>query len=222
MKSIVSLILISIVYLGLTNNASAFIIHVETNYEASSPVDTSLDATDTSNKSIEADLKADLDDFPNLHPLVVHFPIALLLIAVFLQLIQLFVMERTLDWVILLMVGAGFLGAYIAGTYVHPYTSGLTEVAKGVLEQHDKYADWTLWSSALAAVLKIFSLFKFKFKRVFESGVFAVMLFAAYSVAQAGHYGAQLVYIEGVGPQGQFLSDDEQENHDEESNNHSH
>ncbi|WP_298247807.1 hypothetical protein [uncultured Christiangramia sp.] len=35
--------------------------------------------------------------------------------------------------------------------------------------------------------------------------VFLVLGFAAYSVSEAGHYGSQLVYIEGVGPQGEYL-----------------
>ena len=42
-----------------------------------------------------------LDEFDNLHPLVVHFPIVLLLFAALLQGIQLFVLKRNLDWVIL-------------------------------------------------------------------------------------------------------------------------
>ena len=163
----------------------------------------------------QTDVSADFDEFPNLHPLVVHFPVVLLLLAVVLQLIQLFIMNRTMDWVIWLTIGGGFIGAYVAGTFVHPHTEGLTEMAKKVLEQHDKYAEWTLWSSAIAAVLKIVSLFWFRLKRGFEIGVFVVMAFAAYSVSQAGHYGSQLVYIEGVGPQGNYLGNESEGGHEE-------
>lgn len=169
----------------------------------------------------QTDVAVDFDEFPNLHPMVVHFPIVLLLLAVILQLIQLFTLNRTMDWVILLTVGAGFIGAYVAGTFVHPHTEGLTEAAKKVLGHHDKYAMWTMWSSAIAAVLKIVSLFRVKLKRGFEIGVFVIMAFAAYSVAQAGHYGSQLVYIEGVGPKGKYLGHESEEGH-QENGEHSH
>ncbi len=162
-----------------------------------------------------------LDAFDNLHPLVVHFPIVLLLFAALLQGIQLFVLKRNLDWVIFLLIGSGFIGAYVAGTYVHPHTHGLTEVAQSILDNHDKYADWTVWSSALAAVLKGISLFWVKLKRGFEIAVFLIMAFSAFSVSQAGHYGAQLVYIQGVGPQGQFL-ETEHGGEEKESESHSH
>ncbi|APU69790.1 MULTISPECIES: DUF2231 domain-containing protein [Christiangramia] len=150
-------------------------------------------------------VKANLDDFPNLHPLVVHFPIVLLLLGGILQLIQLFVLKRNLDWVILLCVGTGFIGAYIAGVYAHPHTHDLSEIAKKVLEQHDRYAEWTIYASALGAVLKLGSLFLLRENKIFEILVFLVLGFAAYSVSEAGHYGSQLVYIEGVGPQGEYL-----------------
>lgn len=69
--------------------------------------------------------------------------------------------------------------------------------------------------------MKVISLFWLKLKRGFEIAVLLVMAFSAFSVSQAGHYGAQLVYIEGVGPQGKYLGNEAEEGHNE-SGGHSH
>ncbi|WP_373056667.1 DUF2231 domain-containing protein [Zunongwangia sp. H14] len=169
----------------------------------------------------DEDVAADFNEFPNLHPLVVHFPVVLLIFAAVLQLLQLFRLNRTLDWVILLLIGSGFIAAYIAANFVHPHTEGLTETAKKVLEHHDTYATWVLWSSATGAVLKLVSLFGLKQNRKFEIGVSLVILLSAYAVSQAGHYGSQLVYIEGVGPQVDFLGNEDQGGH-QANEGHSH
>lgn len=76
---------------------------------------------------------------------------------------------------------------------------------QAVLDQHDLYADWTIWLSITALVLQIISQFILKQKRWAVIIVSLVLSGAAYSVSKAGHYGAQLVQMEGVGPQGEFL-----------------
>jgi hypothetical protein len=43
-------------------------------------------------------------------------------------------------------------------------------------------------------------------KKFIPNALVAVILIAtAYAITHAGHYGAQLVHIEGVGPQGKYL-----------------
>ena len=65
-------------------------------------------------------VKAEWGEFPSLHPLVVHFPVVLLRLAALLQLIQLFILKKNMDWVILLVIGGGFIGAFIAAKYYIP------------------------------------------------------------------------------------------------------
>ncbi len=149
---------------------------------------------------------ADLEDFPNLHPLIVHVPIMMLVLAAVLQLIGFFVFKREISWIVLGIVLFGFLGAYVASNFSHPHvTLDLPEHARKVLDAHDTYAMWTLWLSGIAVLLKAASHFFLK-RVMWAEGVVAIVLIAsAYTVSMAGHHGAQLVFIEGVGPQGKYL-----------------
>ena len=151
------------------------------------------------------DMAADFSDFPNLHPLAVHIPIMLLPLAALLQLIGFFVFKREISWIVLGIVIAGFLGAYAAANLTHPHTAELPAQIQAVYDRHDTYATWTLWLSGIAAVLKIVSHFLFKSVAWAEGITVAVLLASAYTVSVAGHCGSQLVYIEGVGPEGKYL-----------------
>ncbi|MEX2336809.1 MAG: DUF2231 domain-containing protein [Fulvivirga sp.] len=152
---------------------------------------------------------ADFEDFPNLHPLFVHFPVALLPFAAFFQLIGLFVFKRALSWVVLTLVVFGFIGGYIAATLVHPNVGELPQHAQEVYDTHATYATWTLWLSGIAILLKAGSHFFLKRKIWAEVFVALVLLGSAYTVSIAGHHGSQLVFIEGLGPQGKYLESGE-------------
>jgi uncharacterized membrane protein len=145
------------------------------------------------------------DEFPTLHPLIVHFPIMFLLIAAVLQFTGIFVFKREMGWIVLGLLIIGFATAYLASRFVHPHTQGLTERARFILAEHDLYADWTVWLSGTGLLLKLASHFVLSGKRWMEVIVAVVLGGAAYAVAMAGHHGAQLVHIEGVGPQGRYL-----------------
>lgn len=158
-------------------------------------------------------VKADFDEFPNLHPLLVHFPIVLLLLAALISIANIHFLKRDLDWIITIFTGLGALGAYAAGRWFHPHAHDLTEQMQAVLDQHDLYADWTIWLSITAFVLQLISQFVLKQNRWAVIVVSLVLAGAAYSVSQAGHYGSQLVHIEGVGPKGKYLETEESHEH---------
>ena len=161
----------------------------------------------------EQPVKADFAEFPNLHPLLVHFPIVLLLLAALISIANILFLKRDLDWIITIFTGLGALGAYAAGRWFHPHAHDLTEQMQAVLDQHDLYADWTIWLSITAFVLQLISQFILKQKRWAVIVVSLVLAGAAYSVSQAGHYGSQLVHIEGVGPKGNYLESEESHDH---------
>lgn len=150
-------------------------------------------------------VKARFSDFPTLHPLLVHFPIVLLLLAFLTQLLGLFAWKKQFSLFTVALLLGGFLGAYLVGNFFHPHTEGLSDAARQVLDLHEFYADYTLWTSGIALLLKITSHFFLKRKIWMELMVVAVIGASVWSVSHAAHYGATLVHLHGVGPQGNHL-----------------
>lgn len=154
------------------------------------------------------------EGFPNLHPLVVHFPIVLLLLAAFLQGLLVFWRWQQISWATLLLMGAAFIGAWAVSTGFHAMPEGLEPRAAAIFEEHEQYARYTLWLAGITLLLKGLGSFYFNYRRAYEGLVFGTALAAAMAVSVAGHHGAQLVYLEGVGPQGHLVQTTEQHSAD--------
>ncbi|AYB35651.1 hypothetical protein [Chryseolinea soli] len=148
---------------------------------------------------------ADLGDFPTLHPLIVHFAIVLIMVAAVLQLLNLILIKKEIAWIITGILLIGVLAAWMAGRNFHPHTHGISDHAKSVLEQHDTWADWTINIGVISLLLQVVNLFFFKTKRWAMAVIAMALVLSGCSVALAGHYGAQLVHLEGIGPQGKYL-----------------
>ena len=161
----------------------------------------------------ESQVTADLDDFPTLHPLIVHFAIVLIIVAAGLQLLNILMMKMEISWIVAVILLIGVLAAWFAGRNFHPHTHGISEHAQLVLDQHDKWADWTTYSAIIALLLQVVNLFLFKGKRWAAAVIAIVLAVSAYSVSRAGHYGSQLVHIEGIGPQGKYLEMEHEHEH---------
>lgn len=171
-------------------------------------------------QSDELKVTAEMSDFPSLHPLIVHFAIVLIILAAALQLLNTVIPKKDLAWLTGAILLIGFLAAWFASKHLHPHTHGLSAHAELVLKQHDKFADWTINTAAAGIVLQLSYIVSLSYRRpktsrdrqgghifttVMRMLVTIVLLASSYCVARAGHYGAQLVHIEGVGPQGKFL-----------------
>jgi uncharacterized membrane protein len=142
---------------------------------------------------------------PNLHPLVVHFPVVLLLLAPFFALIALASGNAWMKWTTSGLSLAGLLGAYLAAHTFHPMAAGLSNQASALLEAHDQWAFWSQVASAVLVVVATLSCFTKKWKRIFTVATLCLALCAAVLISLTGHAGGQLVHREGVGPQGRFL-----------------
>ena len=148
---------------------------------------------------------ASFSDFPNLHPLVVHFPIVLLFLAFFTQLIGFFKYRKESGWIVLFLLLGGFIGAVLATQVFHAHVAEVNEQVNKIFETHEYYGKTTLLLSGIALALKIISHFILKRKFWAEIIVFLVLTCSTITVGLAGHLGSQLVIIENVGPQGNHL-----------------
>ena len=146
-----------------------------------------------------------VDAFPNYHPLVVHFPIVLLIIATLFQLLSFFVFKKEFNIVALILLALGVITAWLSSNTFHAHPEELTGKAKEIFETHEQMADLTWWFSLLALIAKIVSNFFMKRKIWMEIIVSVLLIASAITVSIAGHHGAMLVHMEGIGPKGNHL-----------------
>ncbi len=148
---------------------------------------------------------AGLTEFPTLHPMIVHFPIVLLIVGAFVQIASQFVFRRELSWLVVVFVLIGAVGAYLASYVFHPHTTGLNANADRLLLEHELYADYTIWLAIAGLIAKGISMAALKRVWWSEAMVSLLLIGSAVAVAIAGHHGAELVHKEGVGAKGAFL-----------------
>jgi len=144
------------------------------------------------------------EGFYTLHPLIVHFPIAFIILAMLLQVLDM-ALKKDYGLVILIVLALGFVGAVVATTLVHPHTSGLTAKATVIFQQHELFGKSAMWISGIAVSVKSLKLFFWKHLKWLEMVFLVLVIFSSIAVSLAGHFGAELVHIEGVGPRGKYL-----------------
>ena len=66
-----------------------------------------------------------LDDFPTLHPMVVHVPVIMIPVAFLFGLISIFITNRYFVVLAVAFASAGVLGGFVAAFPMHPHTPGI-------------------------------------------------------------------------------------------------
>lgn len=144
-----------------------------------------------------------MPDLTFLHPMVVHFPIALLIVGFFIDLGGILLKKDYLSKAGLLMILAGALGAvaaYFSGTSAG---EGLAEggALKQALEAHENAAELSLWLVIAGALLRGGFVLAKRYTGALRWIPAAVLLAAVLSVARTGHLGGQLVFKHAAGVQ---------------------
>jgi uncharacterized membrane protein len=140
---------------------------------------------------------------PNIHPLLVHFPIALLVIAALAHFVSLFIPEKWWDETkntVLYTAGAICTGiTYYSGT-IAADSVFLPSEAQSVLSEHADWAEYLLWFFIIYALLRIafhwFGLFE---KRSFKVITFITVLPGLFMIYETAEYGGKMVFGYGVG-----------------------
>lgn len=136
----------------------------------------------------------------HIHPIIVHFPIALILVGLLYDLV-LVIRHRSLNptkglWIWLIAA----VGAALA------VASGPEGAARGnttLLRPHSMFADWTMWVTFVVVAIRLLTWWRRKEKLtgLVLTGYLIAALASGALVLTTGYYGGQMVYDQGVGVQ---------------------
>ncbi len=138
----------------------------------------------------------------HLHAMIIHFPIALLMVGFLSEVIALFSKKEFFSnaaFYLLLLGALGASAAYLTGSYAG---EGIEEgPLKNPMELHEQAATLTLILAIATALFRVV-VYYFRYNRNWTKWV-GIILFVALvgSVARTGYLGGQLVYSHGAGVQ---------------------
>ncbi len=140
-------------------------------------------------------------DLTYIHPMVVHFPIALLMIG-FLSEVTGAILKKeffsTAAFYLIILGTIGVVAAYFSGGFAG---EGITETGtlKQALETHESAALLTVWLVVATALVRVALVVLKKFQGSLQWIAIVLFLVSVLSIARTGHYGGQLVFKHAAG-----------------------
>ena len=141
-----------------------------------------------------------LDEFPTLHPMVVHLPVVLLPFAFLLLLIEFFSRSKSPQLPSIIATLGGTAGALMASYWLHPHVESISKDALEVLEAHDLFAYITTGFASGASMCLLLRYFRWNSpdRRWWTGSALILLFFSSLSVAATGHLGATLSHVHQV------------------------
>jgi len=143
-----------------------------------------------------------------IHPVVIHFPIALLLTsAVFdsacLVLRKFLWLDRAAT-ALQVIGGIGLGAAYLTGLRAEEHAQPVTGAAQGILAEHESLALLTLGAVAAAVIVKLFVTWLGRHDLRVQVGIFRllalILIFGTvFLLVMTAYHGGLLVYDHGIG-----------------------
>lgn len=139
---------------------------------------------------------------PNIHPLFVHFPIALIFAAVFFDAVKIFISKLWIEKTTISLYAIGTLGliaSYWSGT-VAAETVRIPVQAQSVMTDHENLALTTLlYFLAFLTIRLAAGWLQLNLKTPVQAGLVLLGALGCYFVWQTADMGARLVFEHGVG-----------------------
>jgi uncharacterized membrane protein len=131
----------------------------------------------------------------HIHPIIVHFPIVLILVGFLAEVIYLFFRKDPLFSLAGLWLFCGgtlaAVAAYTSGVFM---TNEVYGAAGAVQSTHESFAEITVISSLVGSLLKIYLKAEGKETGLLNWIAFAIYAFTVIMVSITGYYGGVLVY----------------------------
>ncbi len=150
-----------------------------------------------------------MDFLAQLHPKIVHFPIALLSLYVFLEVVGILFKKDFFSKTAHLILFLGVISALIAiltgnqaEDVAHAWSRLGANINLEAIETHSTYANITLWYFTGLLIIRTFLSIKKKFIGTVKYFVAVFAIIGFVFIFQTGHYGGKLVYEYGIGTQG--------------------
>lgn len=138
-----------------------------------------------------------------LHPQIVHFPIAILILYSVLEIIGILFNNEFLQKTsfLLLVIGVvSAVGAVLTGNQAAEFAKLNSDLPIATLiEDHETDATITLWYYFAILILRTYLTLKKKFEGILKFVFIPLVLIGCYLIYETGDYGGKLVYEYGIG-----------------------
>ncbi|MGQ9643271.1 MAG: DUF2231 domain-containing protein [Ignavibacterium sp.] len=138
----------------------------------------------------------------SLHIKIVHFPIALLFIYPFLELMSFFFKKEFFSFTSLVILIIGILSALLAvltGNQAFNSINNMTPEIKSLFETHQFYANLTVWLFTAILFVRIYLQIKKKYSGLLKIILLIISFAGCYFIFQTGDYGGRAAHSRSAG-----------------------
>lgn len=137
-----------------------------------------------------------------LHPLIVHFPIASLILYSLFEITGILIKREfvlKMAYVLLVIGIVTAVGAVLTGNQAAEAAVIYNAEWDNVIDKHEDYATITLWYFFAILVFRTYLTVKKKFSGIYKYVFIPLVVLGIFLIYETGVYGSKLVYEHGIG-----------------------